>query len=57
MSSSVDSLPLRGSPVLAEDLDICLARDGENLDRLARALRTVGARIRTDTVPEGLPFA
>lgn len=48
---------LRGSPVLTQDIDICPARDEENLERLARALRSVGARIRTESVPEGLPFA
>jgi hypothetical protein len=48
---------LRGSPVLTQDLDICPARDGDNLERLARALRSLGAKIRTESVPEGLPFS
>jgi hypothetical protein len=48
---------LRGSPVLTQDLDVCPARDRDNLERLARSLRSVQAKIRTDTVPEGLPFA
>jgi hypothetical protein len=43
---------LQGSPVFTQDVDICPARDGENLVRLARALRSVGARIRTDDAPE-----
>ena len=48
---------LRGSPVLTQDLDICPASDPENLQCLARALRVLAARIRTDGVPDGLPFA
>lgn len=48
---------LQGSPVFTQDVDICPARDRENLERLARALRSIGARIRTEGAPEGLPFA
>jgi hypothetical protein len=48
---------LRGSPVLTQDLDICPAGDRENLERLARALRSLSAKIRTESVPDGLPFA
>jgi hypothetical protein len=48
---------LRGSPVLTQDVDVCPAKDPENLERLARALRSLQAKIRTDSVPEGLPFA
>jgi hypothetical protein len=48
---------LRGSPVLTQDLDICPATDRDNLERLARSLRAVEAKIRTEDVPEGLPFA
>jgi len=48
---------LQGSPVFTQDVDICPARDRENLERLARALRSLTARIRTDDVPEGFPFA
>ena len=48
---------LHGSPVLTTDADICPARDPDNLDRLAAALRDLGARIRTRGVPGGLPFA
>lgn len=37
---------LRGSPMLTGDLDLCPARDRANLDRLAEALRELGARLR-----------
>ncbi len=47
---------LHGSPVLTSDADICPARDRDNLERLAAALRELGARIRTQGVPEGLRF-
>ncbi len=48
---------LHGSPLLTQDIDICPARDLENLERLARALRGIGSKIRTDDAPDGLPFA
>jgi len=38
------------------DLDIVPQLDDDNLDRLARALRELGARIRTEGEPEGLAF-
>ena len=37
---------LRGSPMITGDLDICYARDEENLRRLAGSLRTLDARLR-----------
>ena len=37
---------LRGSPMITGDVDICHARDPENLDRLADALESLGARLR-----------
>ena len=37
---------LRGSPMLTGDVDICPARDRENLDRLAESLRGLHARLR-----------
>ena len=37
---------LRGSPVITGDLDICYARDEENLRALARALGRLRARLR-----------
>ncbi len=48
---------LQGSPVFTQDVDICPDRSHENLVRLSRALSSVEARIRTDEVPDGLPFA
>ena len=46
-----------GSPFPTEDADITPDTDGANLTRLAAALRELHARIRTESVPEGLPFA
>lgn len=37
---------LRGSPVITGDLDVCYARDEENLRALAQALRRLGATLR-----------
>jgi hypothetical protein len=48
---------LHGSPLRTGDTDICPASDRENLERLAKALRTLRARIRTEGVEGGLPFA
>lgn len=45
---------LRGSPVITGDLDICYARDEENLRALARALGRLRARLRG--VEEDVPF-
>ena len=46
-----------GSPFPTEDADITPKNDRPNLIRLAAALREINARIRTEAVPEGLPFA
>jgi hypothetical protein len=46
-----------GSPFPTEDADIAPEADRTNLVRLATALREVNARIRTEAVPEGMPFA
>ena len=46
-----------GSPFPTEDADITPDTDDANLDRLASALRELNARIRTEAVPEGVPFA
>jgi hypothetical protein len=48
---------LHGSPLRTGDADICPAREAENLDRLAAALREMNARIRTADAPEGVAFA
>lgn len=47
---------LQGFPRLTADADITPARDDVNLERLAAALRDLGARVYTEAVPEGLPF-
>lgn len=48
---------LHGSNLRTGDVDICPARDPENLSRLASALKEMDARIRTADAPGGLPFA
>ncbi|MBA3728386.1 MAG: hypothetical protein H0W94_04190 [Actinobacteria bacterium] len=45
---------LHGSTTVTNDLDICYARDEHNLDRLARALRDLNARLRG--VEDAVPF-
>lgn len=47
---------LQGFPRVTADADITPARDPENLDRLAAALRELDARVYTESVPAGLPF-
>ena len=47
---------LRGSPGVTQDLDVCYARDRENLERLAVALEDLGAHVRGPGVPDDLPF-
>ena len=48
---------LHGSPITTQDADICPERETQNLERLAAALRELHARIRTEGVDGGLPFA
>jgi hypothetical protein len=48
---------LHGSPLRTGDADVCPARDADNLERLARALAEMQARIRAADVPDGLAFA
>ena len=48
---------LHGSPLVTNDADITPKRTRANLDRLAAALRELGARIRTTAEPDGQPFA
>lgn len=38
------------------DIDLTPETSVENLARLSSALKDLGARVRTDAVPEGLPF-
>ena len=45
---------LRGSPTVTGDLDVCYARDEENLERLAGALRELHATLRG--APAEVPF-
>lgn len=45
-----------GSTLLTEDVDIAPARDRKNLDRLAAALRELGACTRTEGEPTGVAF-
>ncbi len=47
---------LYGFPKLTADADVTPARDDDNLDRLAAALRELDAKIYTESIPEGLPF-
>jgi len=47
---------LHGDVGVTVDLDVVPDRDAANLERLARALRTLGARIRTEGEPEGRAF-
>lgn len=47
---------LQGFPRLTADMDITPSMEPGNLERLARALRSLDARGFTDGIPEGLPF-
>ena len=47
---------LQGFPRLTADADITPARNPDNLNRLAAALRELRARVFTEAVPEGLEF-
>jgi hypothetical protein len=47
---------LQGFPRATADADITPAADGDNLERLAAALRELNARVYTESVPDGLPF-
>jgi hypothetical protein len=48
---------LHGSNLRTGDVDICPARDRENLNRLGRAMKQLRARVRAPDAPEGLSFA
>ncbi len=47
---------LHGTGHATVDIDICPSADGENLERLAIALRSIETRLRVDGTPEGIPF-
>lgn len=38
---------IHGSPLPTEDIDVIPSREGDNLERLARSLKRLGAKIRT----------
>lgn len=46
----------RGAELITGDIDICYARDDENLDRLATTLGELGAKLRGRGVPDDVPF-
>jgi hypothetical protein len=48
------SARLHGSPSVTNDLDVCYARDGENLEALADALHELHAKLRG--APDHVPF-
>jgi hypothetical protein len=48
---------LHGSTLRTGDIDICPARSKENLQRLAKALVELQAKIRTESVTGGLAFS
>jgi hypothetical protein len=47
---------MHGFPRMTADVDITPAKDDDNLQRLARALSELEARIYTEQIPEGLAF-
>jgi hypothetical protein len=47
---------LHGSPHVTTDVDVTPSRSPRNLERLARALTALGARVRSEDAPDGLPF-
>ncbi len=47
----------RGTADVTNDLDVCYARDAENLERLAAALEELDARSRGLACPTMSPFA
>lgn len=47
---------LLGAPLNTNDLDICYERTASNMERLAAALKDLGASLRVAGVDEDLPF-
>ena len=45
---------LYGSAILTNDLDVCYARNAANIERLAKSLQSVNAKLRN--APPDLPF-
>lgn len=48
---------LHGSNLRTGDLDICPRKEAYNLSRLAAALKELGARIRAEGAPSGIPVS
>ncbi|GAA4744522.1 hypothetical protein GCM10023328_28050 [Modestobacter marinus] len=48
---------MHGARRPTSDIDVAPKITRENLDRVAAALRDLSARVRTEEVPEGLPFS
>lgn len=46
----------QGGPLITEDLDITPAREADNLERLATALKELDARLRIPNDPSGIEF-
>ena len=47
---------LLGAPFVTNDLDVCYDRSRDNLERLARALVRLNAKLRVAKVDEDVPF-
>ena len=47
---------LYGSVRMTTDIDITPERSGDNLNRLATAIRELGGGVRVDDLEDGLPF-
>jgi hypothetical protein len=47
---------LHGSPAMTNDVDIVPEHDDENLARLSDALRSLDARLRAESDPDGIAF-
>ena len=47
---------IHGSPYVTTDVDVVPDASRDNLGRLSDALRALGARVWTESVPEGLAF-
>lgn len=45
-----------GASIITSDTDVCYERSTQNMERLARALAELGARLRVAKVNEALPF-
>jgi hypothetical protein len=46
----------QGGPLITQDLDITPARDADNLERLATALKDLNARLHIPNDPSGIEF-